>query len=587
EPGTGERRFQAAAARRYDSAALAAALQERFLFEPNRTGNVSVCLAYPNSYEVAMGNLGYQAVFRILATTPGVLCERLTLDTAGGRRTLESRRAPAAFDVLAFSLSFESDYPNVVRMLDAAGIPARTEERRKETGRWPLLLAGGPATFLNPEPVAPLFDVFLLGEAEEMLREAFAGAETWKDLSAGALLERLAAVEGAYVPANYRVEYDAGGDIASMTDATGASARVRRRYLSELDREPARTSILAPAAVFGDYYLVEASRGCEWGCRFCAAGFMYRPVRHRAAQRVADDAVAGLEYSETIGLVGAEMASHPGIAATCERVVAAGGRVSPSSLKADMISPRLAAAIAAGGTRAATIAPEAGSERMRRLINKNLIESEILRAADLMVGDGVDLLKLYFMCALPTEERSDLEAIVDLTAAIRDRMVGRGRVRGRVGRIRVSVNPFVPKPWTPLQWEAMAGVAEIRRRLGFLRRALSALPNVEMESESPREAYLQTLLSRGDRRVAAVVERIARSNRGWWQELSDLRRTGAAGVDLDRFVTREWPEDVRFPWDFIDHGIDRRYLWAERRRALAGRETEPCDVATCHTCGAC
>ncbi len=566
---------------------MSAPREERLLFEPNRSGNVSVCLAYPNSYEVAMGNLGYQAVFRILATMPGVLCERFVFDPAAGGRSIESRRAPAAFDVLAFSISFESDYPNVVRMLDAAGIPARADERRRSGREWPMLLAGGPATFLNPEPVAPFFDVFLLGEAEEMLREAFAGAESWRDLRAEALIERLASVEGSYLPAAYRIEYDEEGEIAARTPTAGAPARVRRRYLAELDSDPARTVVLAPGAVFGDYYLVEASRGCEWGCRFCAAGFMYRPVRHRAADAVAADGLAGLQLADTIGLVGAEMASHPGIASTCECIVGAGGRVSPSSLKADVISPRLAAAVAAGGTRSATIAPEAGSERMRRFINKNLVESEILRATELMVGDGVDLLKLYFMCGLPTEEREDLEAIVDLTQTVRDLMVGGGRARGRVGRIHVSINPFVPKPWTPLQWDAMMETGEIRRRLGFLKRRLSSLANVEMESESPRQAYLQTLFSRGDRRVASVIERIARSRRGWWQEIGGLRRTRAAGFDLDRFVTRRWAPDARFPWDFIDHGVDRRYLWAERRRAFAGRETEPCDVATCHTCGAC
>ncbi len=536
-----------------------------------------------------MGNLGYQAVFRLLATLPGVLCERLVLEPAGAPSSLESGRAAAAFDILAFSLSFESDYPNVVRMLERAGIPPRAADRRHSGWPWPLLLAGGPATFLNPEPMAPFFDLFLIGEAEEMLVEAFAGADRWRDLRAEALLERIAAVEGAYRPDRYRVDYAASGEITGIVALEGAPERVRRRYVADLDRRPARTAVVAPEAVFGDYFLVEASRGCEWGCRFCAAGFMYRPVRHRAAASVAADALAGLKEAGTIGLVGAEIASHPAIANTCERIVAAGGRVSPSSLKADMVSARLAAAIAAGGTKAVTVAPEAGSERMRRVINKNLSEEEILRAADWMVGQGgVEVLKLYFMCGLPLEEAADLDAIVDLTAAVRERLVAGGRARGRVGRIRVAINPFVPKPWTPFQWDAMAEVGELRRRLGRLRRGLGRLPNVEVETESPREAYLQTLLSRGDRRVAPIIEGLARNPRRWWKVLAELRGSRDwEPPDPDFFVTRQWPADAVFPWDFIDHGIDKRYLWMERRRALSGRETEPCDVATCHTCGAC
>jgi len=538
-----------------------------------------------------MANLGFQAVFRILATTPGVVCERMFLPAdRSGARSFESARSPAEFSVIAFSLSFESDYPNVVRMLDAAGIPARADARRRSGRDWPLLVAGGPATFLNPEPVAPFFDLFLIGEGEEMIPEAFAEAESW-DGRADSLLERLASVGGAYRPDLYEPAYAPDGRLVEMRANDGAAAKVRRRYVADLDAAPVTTAVIAPGAVFGEYRLVEASRGCEWGCRFCAAGFMYRPVRHRSSDGVLRDALAGLDTAGTIGLVGAEMASHPGIATTCERIVEAGGRVSPSSLKADMISPRLARAVAAGGTRSVTIAPEAGSERMRRVINKNLSEAEILRATDLMVGDGVDSLKLYFMCALPTETAADLEGICELTAKVKDRMMGHGRSRGRVGRIRVSVNPFVPKPWTPFQWDPMLPVPETQRRIARLRRSLSRMPNVEMESESPREAYLQTLLSRGDRRVATVVETLARApeSTGWWSIIQAMRRGEAAtlGVEPDAYVHREYDEAALFPWDFIDHGVERSYLLLERRRAFAERETEPCDVATCRTCGAC
>ncbi len=570
---------------------------EKLLFRPNATGNVSVCLAYPNTYRVAMANLGFQAVYRILATQPGMLCERAFLGDAdpdprdaGGLRSFEGERGIAEFDVIAFSLSFESDYPNIIRMLDQAGIPARAEDRARSGRSWPLLIAGGPATFLNPEPVAPFFDAFLIGEGEEMIPEAFAGIGPGGPAGREDILAAIAATEGAYLPGQFEPRYEDGDLVAfERNDGAPSYGHVRRRYVADLDTAAVHTNVIAPDSVFGDYYLVEASRGCEWGCRFCAAGFMYRPVRHRSAESVTADALAGLQHSKTIGLVGAEMASHPGIASTCERVAGEGGRVSPSSLKADVVSPRLARALGTSGTQSVTIAPEAGSERMRRVINKNLNEAEILRATDLMVGDGVESLKLYFMCALPTETDDDLEGIFDLTVKIRELVVGHGRKRGRVGRIKVSANPFVPKPWTPFQWDAMVPVSDAQKRLARLRKLIGRLPNTQFESESPREAYLQTLLSRGDRRVAAIVEALARDERGWWQVLQSARRGELAGVDVDpdRFVTREYDQNALFPWDFVDHHIEKSYLWLERRRALSERETEPCDVATCHTCGAC
>jgi radical SAM superfamily enzyme YgiQ (UPF0313 family) len=538
-----------------------------------------------------MANLGYQAVFRILATTPGVVCERLFLSDDGSRPvTEESGRSAADFDLVAFSLSFESDYPNIVRMLDGAGIPARATDRRAGARGWPLLVAGGPATFLNPEPVAPFFDLFLVGEAEEMVPEAFAGAPSWTGLSRENILDEMSRVEGAYRPNLHEEVYGDDGNLCERISAPGVAPVVRRRYLSDLDKFPTATAVVAPGSVFGDYFLVEASRGCEWGCRFCAAGFMYRPVRHRSAESLTSQAIAGLSCSSaaTVGLVGAEMASHPSIASTCERIADAGGRASPSSLKADQISPRLAAALARTKTKSVTIAPEAGSERMRRVINKNLSEAEILRAAELMAGDGVDSMKLYFMCALPTETEADLDGICDLAAKIRDQMASHGRRRGRVGRITVSLNPFVPKPWTPFQWDPMLPVGVAQSRIAYIRRRTGRMSNVDLDADSPREAYLQTLLSRGDRRVASVIEALARSERGWWQVLGDIRRGHHdVRLDLDAFVHREYEKDAVFPWDFIDHHIERSYLWTERRRALAERETGPCDVATCHSCGAC
>jgi radical SAM superfamily enzyme YgiQ (UPF0313 family) len=531
----------------------------------NWGGKLPVCLVYPNRYRTAMSNLGFQAVYALLNAQPDVVCERAFLPDPDDLKeyaksgtkllSLESQQPLTDFAVVAFSVSFESDYLNIPLIFRLAGLPPFAAARDDTL---PLVMAGGAALFLNPEPVAEFMDLICVGEAEallpgllELLREG--------RMERQALAVRAAGLPGVYVPALYEVRYS-GPRVEAICALPGAPPRVRREWAKELDRRVTTSEIFTPETEFSDMFLIELSRGCPRGCRFCAAGFIYLPYRQRSLDAIKAEVDRGLQEKHKLGLVGAAVSDYRGIGELCRYILEQGGKVSVSSLRIDALDDDLIAVLKASGHKTVALAPEGGSQRLRDLVRKELDEEQILSACDRLIASGILNLKLYFIIGLPTETMADLEEMVSLVVRIRERVVAAARGKGRLGEVCLSVNPFVPKPFTPFQWCAMEGVKSLEQKIKFLQQAVGRLANIRMLTESPRDAYLQALLSRGDRRLAGLLVKAA--------ELGNWRKAAREiGLETDQFVYRDIPLDEPLPWDVIDGGV-RELLVREYRKAF-------------------
>ena len=543
-----------------------------------------VVLVYPSQYAVGMANLGFQTVYKLLNGLDDLLCERAFLPEGGEAargplRSLESGRPLSDFHCVAFSISFENDYPNVLSLLSRAGLPLSSASRGLSL---PLVMAGGVTCFLNPEPVAPFFDCFLLGEAE-MLVPAFFSLFDPERPRREMLLALAQQVPGVYVPAFYREHYGTDGRLQAFEPQERAPEKVKRVCVADINAFNTQSVIHTPHTSFAEAHLIEVGRGCHHGCRFCSAGFIYRPPRIRTLPVLLEALRDGAGRADKIGLVGAAVSDLPGLKALC----AEGGRLDVqlafSSLRADAMDEDLVAALRAGRLKTATIAPETGSERMRRVINKGLSEADILMAAEKLVAGGVPNLKLYFMVGLPTETEEDILAIAGLVKKIKHQFLSSSRARGRMGEITVSVNPYVPKPATPFQWAAMDELAVLKSKIQKIRNELRKVSNVRVHADVPKWSYLQGIFSRGDRRVAQMLLQAHQNQGNWPQTLK------ASVVNPSFFVHRERGLDELLPWDFIDHGLDKMFLWHEYQRALAAKTTPPCPMVPdrCEICGVC
>jgi radical SAM superfamily enzyme YgiQ (UPF0313 family) len=538
-------------------------------------GRLRVALAFPNTYFVGMSNLGLQTVYRLFNALDPVVCERVFLpgrqELALARRsplvTIESQTPVSAFDVFAFSVSFEWDYTNVVTMLRLAGLEPRADRRH---ARDPLIVIGGAVTFVNPEPLAPFADVIAAGEAERLV-PAF--AQAWfSEPDRPRLLARLAGERGFYVPSLYEVTYDGPGRVAAITPKPGTDAPpiVRKAAVNAASRlDPPSTTIFTPDTEFGSRLLIEVVRGCANLCRFCWAGYNYLPVRPFSASRILDLADAARAHADRVGLVSIALCDHPEIEHILERLVAMGYGISPASLRLDDLTEPIVRLLRESGERSITIAPETGSDRLRRVINKTVTNDEILDRANLIFRTGFANLKLYYMIGLPTETDEDLVAIRDLTVALRDRMLAQARPRGTIGRIVASVNPLVPKPGTTFQWLPMTDARVIDEKAVRLRALVAGLDNVYFNIKSERHSYYQGLLSLGDRRVADVIE-IAERNGGQWRAA-----VAEAGIDAEAYLYRDRAADPFLPWQIIDGGMKADFFRRELEKSGRAEWTLP------------
>jgi len=561
-------------------------------------GRQPAALLYPNTYQLAVSNLGCQIVYHLLNRVDDIVCERFVYPhSPEAFRSLESDRLLSDFPLIFASVSFEQDYPRLAAMLVAGGIePYATARTGSVRPGSPLVILGGVAVFMNPEPLARFADLMVIGEAEAILPTLLPLLLAAEHLDRQELLQRIAlAVPGCYVPSGYSFQYDDAGRVEAIAVAQGLPKRVRRAALLTPTAHAAHSQLLSPAAEL-NMYMTELGRGCSRGCRFCAAGFIYRPPRLWDAEAV----LSGLEQRpagvDRAGLLGMEMADP----ATLDRIAAflseTGCSLSFSSLRADRISPRLLDLLSRSKLKSAAIAPDGCSQRLRQVINKGLAEEDILAAAAALTEAGIFTLKLYVMVGLPTESQADWEEFIQLVRRLQQTILPIGRKKGRLCELVLSVNSFVPKPWTPFQYlsfggltatEAMheqsdrAALNRLNTAIKYLKKGLADLDNLYFKADRPESVLSQAVFSRADRRIAPVLLDMGTKQASLKQAMKTHQ------LSVWQYAIRPRATDEIFCWDVLEQGVNKDYLSSELHRALQGKSTPACLPAHCRRCGVC
>ena len=565
-------------------------LQELYREEDSRVtvnphAGQKVAIVYPNTYFVGMSNLGLHIIYEEINLRNDSVCERIFLPekkeleaydkTKTPLMSVETQRPMHQFDVVAFDVTFEMDYFHIPLMLRHGRVPIMGKDRTEFD---PIVIAGGPCATFNPEPFADFIDAFIIGEGEGIVSRVLDIIRDGKmeGLDRHAILRQLANVPGVYVPSLYVPIYNEDGEFKGYDIAEGAPKTIKRHF--EMLTSGGETVVATNYTEFGAMYIIEVARGCGRHCRFCMAGYCFRVPRVRPLEILKEGVDRAEKLGKKVGLMGAAISDYPEVDELVTYIRSKDMRYSCASLRADSLTQAVVDGLADSGQKTITIAPETGSERLRRVINKGISEEHLKNAATLSAKSGIQHMRLYIMIGLPTETDEDIEAIVGLAERTQAHMAE----VGCKGRLTLSIKPFIPKPYTPFQWMAMDNQKTVEKKLQYIKKALQKNRRIEVLVESPKEAYIQGVLARGDRRLGAVLAACA-ADRGSKSFKSEMK---AAGLDMDDMNYRERSFDEFLPWSHLDMGMDEGYLEMEWKRSVDEAYTPPC-VQGCKRCGVC